>query len=182
MFGKFVSKFVEPKVKADKFVDTFTRITSEHTEIKKEVVKEKQIDDAFSSLFSSPKANVPPPPPTEFLPMQYFKNTFEPFGKRIKDELAKHERMVKININPVINLGTIIVNYKGRDEYEYILQIRPGKTEQTSRVVVKDTGERGGHDERASLTGLTVDKISLSELLQDFLAGYKRNLARKGWK
>ncbi len=188
MFGNILSKFTSPKVKADKFVQTFANVTSENKNVRQQVVreafKEKEVEADFSTLFQAPKkipGPPPPPPQPDFVPEDYFKNVFDPFSKRIKEELGKHQREIRVNINPRINICTILIIFKGREEYQYILQVKPGKTEQTSRVIVKESGARGGDDERATLTGLSVDKVTLNSLLTDFLAGYKRHISRMGW-
>lgn len=182
MFENIFNKFKEPKVMADKFVKTFTTVTDEYKDIKKEVNKEKQVESAFFNLFrSAPKVNMPPPPPKDFDTTEYFRLSFEPFSKRVKEELSKHQREVRVNINPLINISTLLIMFKGREEYQYIVQIKAGKTEQTSKIIVKETGVRGGHDERSSLTGLTPTQVPTIDLLTDFLEGYKRHLDRKGW-
>lgn len=196
IIGKFIGskietpKFVEPKVKADKFVDTFIKVTrdtplSENPVKLANMIKQNQdIENEFSNLFSTPKAKevvAPIAKDDNSHLISFLKNTFEPSGKKIKEELIKHLRDVKISVNTIINIGSIMVTFQGREEYQYIVQLKAGKNVITTKLNVKESGERGGFDERLTLSGITIDKIGQMDIIKDFLAGYKRHLMRKGW-
>lgn len=195
MFGKIIKKFispkietpkfVEPKVRADKFVNTFINLSNDtKTEISNIIREQQAIEDQFSNLFSTakPKEEVKSVLKDDSSHLSDFlKNTFDPAGKKIKEELLKHFRDVKISINTVINIGSIMVNFQGREEYQYVIQLKVGKNIINTKIIVKESGERGGFDERLTLSGETIDKISQNDIIKDFLAGYKKYLAKKGW-
>lgn len=181
IIGKFITpkieppKFVEPKVRADKFVDTFIRVTrntplSENPVKLANMIKQNQeIENEFSNLFSTPKAQKiiePVVKDDNSNLISFLKNTFEPSGKKIKEELIKHLRDVKISVNTIINIGSIIVNFQGREEYQYIVQLKAGKNIITPKIIIKESGERGGFDERLTLSGLTIDKIGQMDIIR----------------
>ena len=61
MFGNILSKFTSPKVKADKFVQTFANVTSENKNVRQQVVREafkekeveadRQANEEFGRLY-----------------------------------------------------------------------------------------------------------------------------------
>lgn len=202
LLSKLFSKYSnDTKVKADKFVNKLEHVESVaskqppkavvsslpnkpfNNEINKPQTREpinNQSDNDFSNLFSNNRKSVSEEEIKNGI-ITYCREVIEPVIKQIKDELAKHQREVRVNLNTILLLGSASVFYRGRAEYDYVIQIKPGKTKENSTLVVKGTGERGGFDIRKSLSGLTIEEVKKEEYLKDFLNGYKGFMVARGW-
>lgn len=200
LLSKLFSKYSnDTKVKADKFINKIDHIkpeksiASQKTEqssyskpLNNNPINENRntsnsnAESDFSNLFSG-KRTLALEEDIKSEIMSYCREVVEPVIKQIKEELSKHQREVRVNLNTILLIGSASVYYKGRAEYDYIIQIKQGKTKSSSTIVIKGSGERGGLDMRKSLSGLTIEEVKRDEYLKDFLNGYKSFMTARGW-
>lgn len=211
MFEKFFAKYnKETKVRADKFTDTMNRLTSpknaasskspappkpfsksippmpETTKAQesKPLAEEKQVNNQFRSELSNlfGKSEVKQEVQENVNHSEdYCKNVIESVLKDIKADFAPHGRDVRVNVNTVLLLGSASVINKGRTEYEYSIQLKKGSTPQTTTIIVKESGLRGGWDVRPSMSNQKITEVGKEEYFKDFFEGYARYMKFKGW-
>jgi hypothetical protein len=201
----------ETKVKADKFADTLNRVTaqkevssinsqkqpmgivkpippqdfskntSNQTSINNKNVQDSsnnEFKDELSNLFGS--SNSQKENAVNYAE-EYCKTVIESVLRQIKADLAPHGRDVRVNVNNILLLGSASVHSRGRNEYDYIIQIRKGASNQTTTVTVKESGLRGGYDVRPSISSRKIEELNKEDFTRDFLDGYKRYMKFKGW-
>lgn len=112
---------------------------------------------------------------------EYYKDVIMPVLNNIKEELSKYGKEVTYTMNKTLNISSLSVNYQGRNEYDYIIQIKKGATASSSILTLKESGQRGGYDIRETLTNMKLNQVSKADFIKDFLSGYRKFAVSKGW-
>lgn len=116
-------------------------------------------------------------------PDYYIKNIILPFIKEIEVETSKFGRKIRSFFNSTLMLISISVEYSGKVEYNYIIQIKNTYLDnKINFLTIKETSFNGTYILKKDISGRKINEIGKEDLLHDFLEGYKKYMnQQKGW-
>ncbi|MFN4152641.1 MAG: hypothetical protein ACK4IX_16990 [Candidatus Sericytochromatia bacterium] len=186
------------KVKADKFSIQLKNLSLKNnksndsiTHLSQPIKFNKNSDDQeifdttskFKNIFKT-KLNINPKNVKHKIePDDYIKNIILPFIKEAEIEVSKFGRKMRSFFNKMLMLSSISVEYSGKVEYNYIIQIKNSYlVNESSILTIKETSLTGTYSIKNDISGRKINEVGKDDLFHDFLEGYKKYMnQQKGW-